>query len=851
MAEGTEVGTAYVSIVPSAAGFGATLERQVTGQANLVGQQAGKALGTGITASASGIAKGVVAVLGGIGAAHFMRGALDEAQEAVKVGNLTNAVIKSTGGAAGVTADQVGALATSLSKVAGVDDELIQAGENVLLTFTSVRNQVGAGNDVFNQATRAALDMSAALGTDLQGAVIQLGKALNDPLQGMTALRRVGVSFTEEQQAQVKALQDSGNLLGAQKLILSELNKEFGGAAAANATALDKMHVAVLNAKEAIGTALLPAVNAASAGLTEMLGAFTALPGPVQSVTGAIIGLGAASLAIALITPKIRAARVELEGMGTAGAAASRGLGFLGRASLVVAGAAALVAGLKAVRDKAAELSGHGVGSIPKLTDDVADFLTTGRAVGDLADQFGTGLAGIGKSLKTFTDDQGGFKSIDRLLDPAFTAATADIDSLDKTLAGLVSGGHADAAKQFFAEIVTLAGRQGVSVDDVNRAFNDYGDAVHGAAAEGKLAQLDLKGAGDAADGSATKAEDAVKKWNDLQGALEAVVQSDWSKQLASNLTSALNPVERFLVGTGKNVDDLKEQVTAAKADLASATADLAKFDATGTASDIARIRGQAGDVDAARAKVAQATRRFRDANTELAAAQKSPLASITDNLKANLATITGWLGNLKLVQDKLGGTAGEELAKHLGSLGPQAADAVAEAVKLKPSDLSKIEGLFDQTDKVVSDAASGAFELNMDQAAKPGETLAEIIVDRYQKTLTPKFTVATLAALNQATAAILGAEGAGIPHDVAGEPGPGEARTPPQPATLGPVAPTVPPAATPAPLINVPGFTMPGPQPAVTIPFQVTSTADPRQIAAEVGDHVAWRLAPKATAAL
>ena len=165
-----------------------------------------------------------------------------------------------------MTAKQVDALAASLSKVAGIDDEVIQAGENVLLTFTSVRNQVGLGNDVFNQATSAALDMSAALGTDLQGSIIQLGKALNDPIQGMTALRRVGVSFTEQQKEQIKALQESGDLLGAQKIVLGEVQREFGGAAAANATALDRLHVAVGNLEESLGTALLPAINSAAGG---------------------------------------------------------------------------------------------------------------------------------------------------------------------------------------------------------------------------------------------------------------------------------------------------------------------------------------------------------------------------------------------------------------------------------------------------------------------------------------------------------------------------------------------------------------------------------------------------------
>src|SRR5688572_6484355 len=241
MAEGTEVGTAYVSIVPSAAGFGAKLQQQITGEAGQAGTQAGKALGTGLTTSASGIVKGIGGTLAAAGTWKFLHGAVREAEDAVRVGRLTEAVIKSTGGAAGVTAAQVEKLAGNLSKVAAVDDEVIQSAANVLLTFTRVKDQVGAGNDVFTRTTAAALDMSAALGGDLQGSVLQLGKALNDPVAGMSALTRSGVSFTEQQKDQIKTLAESGDLLGAQKIILAEVNQEFAGAAAANATATDRL----------------------------------------------------------------------------------------------------------------------------------------------------------------------------------------------------------------------------------------------------------------------------------------------------------------------------------------------------------------------------------------------------------------------------------------------------------------------------------------------------------------------------------------------------------------------------------------------------------------------------------
>ena len=101
-----------------------------------------------------------------------------------------------------------------------------------LLTFKGIRNEVGKGNKIFDQATGIMADMSVALGQDTTTSAMQLGKALNDPIKGMTALRRVGVTFTEAQEKQIK-LQESGDTMGAQKIILRELRDEFGGSAKA------------------------------------------------------------------------------------------------------------------------------------------------------------------------------------------------------------------------------------------------------------------------------------------------------------------------------------------------------------------------------------------------------------------------------------------------------------------------------------------------------------------------------------------------------------------------------------------------------------------------------------------
>jgi hypothetical protein len=136
--------------------------------------------------------------------------------------------------AGGVIASQVALGVKSLAQLEEVKnqtDAVLQSTKGV--AFTNVRNEVGEGNDIFSQATETLLDMSVALGTEPKQAAIQLGKALNDPIRGITALRRVGVSFTEQQEKQIEKMVESGRTLDAQRVIIQELNKEFGGSAKA------------------------------------------------------------------------------------------------------------------------------------------------------------------------------------------------------------------------------------------------------------------------------------------------------------------------------------------------------------------------------------------------------------------------------------------------------------------------------------------------------------------------------------------------------------------------------------------------------------------------------------------
>lgn len=221
--------------------------------------RAGSAFGRNV---AKGAAIGAAALVGiGYGAFRLGSSLVSEAKESAKIGRLTEAAIASTGGAANLTADQIGKLAETLSNKTAIDDEAIQSGMNMLLSFSQVRDEVGKGNDIFTQASALALDYSVRTGTDAVAANVALGKALNDPIKGVTALSKAGVSFTDQQRKQIKTLVESGKVLEAQKVILAAVGENFAGSAQAAADPTERLRVIVGNLGERVGGMLLPSVE--------------------------------------------------------------------------------------------------------------------------------------------------------------------------------------------------------------------------------------------------------------------------------------------------------------------------------------------------------------------------------------------------------------------------------------------------------------------------------------------------------------------------------------------------------------------------------------------------------------
>jgi phage-related minor tail protein len=136
-----------------------------------------------------------------------------------------DAVIKQTGATAWTTSRELSEMAKELSAATGASQNEIMKFQAILLGFKNVSGQI------FERATKAALNMTAVIGGDLVSSANSLGKALDTPTQGISALSRQGFVFDKQTKELIATLESQGKLVEAQALILREYENSFGDAA--------------------------------------------------------------------------------------------------------------------------------------------------------------------------------------------------------------------------------------------------------------------------------------------------------------------------------------------------------------------------------------------------------------------------------------------------------------------------------------------------------------------------------------------------------------------------------------------------------------------------------------------
>ena len=271
-------------------------QKQLRGAAKSM-QQAGHSMMQGGAALTIGITAPFIALV------TTSREAAIESRTAV---GQVESSLASMGNAAGRSQKQLEAQAKALQGLSVFDDDdILRKVTANLLTFGNV-----AGT-VFDRAQLAAVNLSARLGTDLQGSTLMLGKALQNPVKGMTALTRAGVSLSPVMQERIKALVKTGQLESAQILLLQEIETQYRGAAAAQRAAdpdaaardawremQETLGGIALNVLPPLTAALVTAMDAFNNLSPEMQAtvvggvAVAAALGPVVTVLGAVVTAG-------------------------------------------------------------------------------------------------------------------------------------------------------------------------------------------------------------------------------------------------------------------------------------------------------------------------------------------------------------------------------------------------------------------------------------------------------------------------------------------------------------------------------------------------------------------------------
>lgn len=262
------LGTLTIDLIAKIAGFTSGMDK-----AEREAQKRAKA----IKGAFAGIGRTIAAGLAGIGVGIGFKAVIDATIDAEKAFALLDNAVKQSGGAAGRTTGQLSDMAGELQRLTTFDDEAIMGAEQLLLRFRSIQ-----GTN-FDGALKSTLDLSAALGIDLQSAAKLVGKALEDPVKGVNQLARSGVVLSEQQKELVKRLVETGDKAGAQRVILDELNRSVGNAAASLRNTLGG---ALTGLKNAFGD-LLEGKGGSVSAATQGINDFADLLNSEQVKTGA------------------------------------------------------------------------------------------------------------------------------------------------------------------------------------------------------------------------------------------------------------------------------------------------------------------------------------------------------------------------------------------------------------------------------------------------------------------------------------------------------------------------------------------------------------------------------------
>lgn len=263
----------------------------------------------------SGVGKAITAGFAGITIGATIAKFAKESREAQDEQAQLAAVLKSTGEAAGYSQGKLNEMAESMANSSIFSDGEINKAQTRLLSYTGI---VG---EKFPEAMQSVIDMAARMGMTVEQSAETVGRALDIPSQGLTALTKQGFRFTEEQKKLVTQLEATGRTGEAQAIILEALQSSYGGAAEAARHTFGGSLTALQNQLDELMTGKDGSLDGAAKSINELTDTLNS-----ESTKAAFASLTAAIADIISLLAKASVAFVEFgEFVGEALAKAAHG----------------------------------------------------------------------------------------------------------------------------------------------------------------------------------------------------------------------------------------------------------------------------------------------------------------------------------------------------------------------------------------------------------------------------------------------------------------------------------------------------------------------------------------------
>lgn len=187
-------------------------------------------------------------------------------------------VLNATGNAVGLTFSEIDTASRDLGIATLTSANAARDAASALLAFKSIQGET------FKETLKLAQDASAVFGGDLRSNVVRLGRALQDPADGLNTLKRISVEFTKSQKELIKGFVESGQAAEAQKIILQEVSESIGGSAAKAAQGLT-------GSLDTLGerfNALFEVIGQTPAVMNTAIGGVNLLSGAIESLSNSL-----------------------------------------------------------------------------------------------------------------------------------------------------------------------------------------------------------------------------------------------------------------------------------------------------------------------------------------------------------------------------------------------------------------------------------------------------------------------------------------------------------------------------------------------------------------------------------